>query len=366
MDVSIKVPQLASPDVPAPSEIKQQRVTLPEGFSINPNAADGKVVCTDEQGAFGTTEEAHCPEQSKVGTAVLDSSTLPSPITGAIYLGESLPSDKYRLFLTADGYGTHVKLAGSVTPDPKSGQISVEFVNLPQSPFSEFNLHFFGSERGLLATPTSCGTFQVHSEFVPWDEALGILRTTSYFSLSSGPEGSSCPGPERLFNPTLEAGTLNSTAAAHTPMVLRVRRRDGEQNVAQFAATLPSGLLASLRGVAYCPESALSELSNPSHSGIAELTSPACPASSRVGGVVAEVGAGTHPLTTQGQAYLAGPYKGAPLSLVVVVPAVSGPYDLGNAVVRSAIDVDPVTADISARSDKFPQILEGIPLRLRS
>ena len=66
-----------------------------------------------------------------------------------------------------------------------------------------------------------------------------------------------------------------------------------------------------------------------------------------------------------GKVYLAGPYKGAPLSLVVVVPAVSGPYDLGNVVVRAAIEVDPVTAQVTTISDPLPQIIEGIPLRTR-
>jgi hypothetical protein len=45
---------------------------------------------------------------------------------------------------------------------------------------------------------------------------------------------------------------------------------------------------------------------------------------------------------------------------------VSGPYDLGNVAVRVAIEVDPVTAQITAVSDPFPSILEGIPLRIRS
>jgi hypothetical protein len=64
--------------------------------------------------------------------------------------------------------------------------------------------------------------------------------------------------------------------------------------------------------------------------------------------------------------FLAGPYKGSPLSLVVVTPAVSGPYDVGNAVVRAAVNVNPVTTQVSAASDPLPQILGGIPLRLRS
>jgi hypothetical protein len=64
--------------------------------------------------------------------------------------------------------------------------------------------------------------------------------------------------------------------------------------------------------------------------------------------------------------YLAGPYKGAPLSLEVVVPAVSGPYDLGNVVVRAAVRIDRETAEIETASDPIPQILDGIPLRLRA
>src|SRR5262249_31757491 len=67
-----------------------------------------------------------------------------------------------------------------------------------------------------------------------------------------------------------------------------------------------------------------------------------------------------------GKVYLAGPYKGAPLSLAIVTPAVSGPYDLGNVVVRTAIHVDPLDAHVTALSDPLPQIFEGIPLRLRS
>ena len=49
----------------------------------------------------------------------------------------------------------------------------------------------------------------------------------------------------------------------------------------------------------------------------------------------------------------------------MVVPALSGPYDLGAVTVRVAISVDPVTAQVTAVSDPIPQILEGVPLRLR-
>jgi hypothetical protein len=76
-------------------------------------------------------------------------------------------------------------------------------------------------------------------------------------------------------------------------------------------------------------------------------------------------GAGSHPLNSPGRIYLAGPYKGAPLSLMFVVPAVSGPYDLGNVAVRSRILVDSRSAQITTLSDRIPEILDGIPLRIR-
>jgi hypothetical protein len=63
--------------------------------------------------------------------------------------------------------------------------------------------------------------------------------------------------------------------------------------------------------------------------------------------------------------YLAGPYHGAPLSLEVVIPAVAGPYDLGNVAVRAAVQVDPATAQITTVSDPLPQIVGGIPIRTR-
>ena len=95
--------------------------------------------------------------------------------------------------LTANGFDVHVKLAGTVTPDPQIRPACVSFENLPQTPFEDFNLHFFGSERGLLATPTRCGTYPVESTFEPWDSLLPKQTSTQFFTLSSGPDGSACP-----------------------------------------------------------------------------------------------------------------------------------------------------------------------------
>jgi hypothetical protein len=366
IDIDLKAPLFESPSAPSPSEIRGTTVTLPPGFTINPAAADGKSACTEAQARFGTTEEAQCPQFAKIGTLEVHSPVLPGVLPGAIYIGRPLPNERYRLFIAFDGFGVHVKLAGSAHPDPKTGQVVTEFKNLPQFPFEDFNLHFFGSERGILATPTQCGTYPVSTEFEPWDGALPNQTSTQFFTLGSGPDGAPCPNGPRPFNPGLKAASSANTAGAHTAFSLNLTRNDGEQNLSGLDVTTPPGFSATLKGVPYCPEAAIAAAAAPGYSGLAEQAHPSCPAASLVGEAIAGSGAGTHPFYAPGKVYLAGPYKSAPLSLVVITPAVSGPYDLGDVVVRTALHVDPSTAQVTAVSDPLPQILEGVPLRLRS
>ena len=365
IDVNLNVPQELSPTIPSPTELRGATVTLPAGLSINPNAADGKTACTDAEASFGTEGEAHCPEFSKVGSLEIDSSALPAPLPGFVYLGQPLPGSRYRIFLVADGFATHIKLAGTVTPDPGTGQLVIAFTDLPQSPLTAFDMHFFGSERGLLATPTRCGTYPVTTTFSPWDSSLGTQTSTQFFTLNSGPEGSQCPGASRPFNPSLYTGVTDNTAGAHTRFLLDLKRNDGDQFLSELSATTPPGFTATLAGVPYCPESAIRTASDPTYSGLAEEANPSCPPASQVGIASTGVGAGDHPLYVAGRVYLAGPYNGAPLSLVVITPAVSGPYDLGDVVVRVALHVDRTDAHITATSDQLPTIVDGIPLRVR-
>lgn len=79
-----------------------------------------------------------------------------------------------------------------------------------------------------------------------------------------------------------------------------------------------------------------------------------------------ETGAGARPFALPGRVYLTGGYRGAPYGLSIVVPAKAGPFDLGEVVVRAAINVDRTTAALTVDSDPFPQIVKGVPLRMRS
>ncbi len=365
LDIVLKVPQSTSPNTPSDSEIKGATVRLPEGFSINPNAADGKSTCSDEQARFGVTDEARCPEFAKVGTVSLNSNALPSAIAGGIYLGDPLPDDRYRIIAVADGYGTHIKFTGHTHADPVTGQITTVFPSLPQAPLTEFSIHFFGSERGLFGTPTKCGTFPVESEFEPWSGGPN-QTSTQFFQITSGPGGGPCPADTRPFDPGFRAVGASNGAGAHSPISVYITRQDGDQTLSSIGVNTPPGVTATLKGVPKCPDAAVRGIEDPSWSGHAEQANSKCPSGSQVGVSEAGAGAGSRPYYAGGKVYLTGPYKGAPLSFTVVTPAISGPYDLGNIVSRVAVNLDPTTAAVTAVSDPLPQVVGGIPLRLRS
>jgi hypothetical protein len=362
LDVDLKSPQFLT-FADEPSEIKEATVTLPEGFNINPDAADGQSECREAEAEFASEGPAHCPDTSKIGTFSIGTPALPTRLEGAVYLGEPKPGDQYRLFMTASGFGMNIKLKGSVIPNEK-GQLTAVFPELPQAPFEDFQLHLFSGERGLMATPTACTIYTVAAEFYPWNSSLAEQETSQTFGLDEGPHGSECPGQIRPFTPSLEAGTADATAGAFSSFSLKLDREDGDQDLGHLNFTMPPGLTANLHGVSYCPDAAIAQAA--STLGRVEQADPSCPASSEIGTSNVAAGPGTHPFHATGRIYLAGPFQGAPLSLVTITPALAGPYDYGTVVVRVALHIDPADAHVIADSETVPEIIGGIPLRLRS
>jgi hypothetical protein len=145
---------------------------------------------------------------------------------------------------------------------------------------------------------------------------------------------------------------------------MNIARADGNQELKGVDVTLPPGLTAKLAGVRYCPPAALAAAA--ANSGVAEAAASSCPAASLIGHADIAAGSGPSPIRIGGKVFLAGPYKGAPLSLAVVTPATAGPFDLGSVVVRVALFVDPRTAQVRAVSDPIPHVYGGALLDLRS
>ncbi len=363
LNLDLSSPQFLS-HASEPSEIKSATVTLPAGFTINPDAADGQTECTEAQANFNSEGPAECPDTSKIGTFSIGTPALPERLEGSVYLGEPKPGDQYRLFETASGFGMNIKFVGSVKPNPETGQLTAYFENLPQAPFEDFQLHLFSGERALMATPTSCTIYTVSAEFYPWNSGLAEQESSQTFGLDEGPHGTECPGQVRPFSPTLEAGTFDATAGAFSSFNLKLNREDGDQDLGKLNFTLAPGLSANLNGVTYCPEADIEAAKTTS--GRAEQADPSCPASSQIGTTNVAAGPGIHPFHATGKIYFAGPFQGAPLSLVAITPALAGPYDYGTVVIRVALHVDPSDAHVTADSEIVPEIIGGIPLRLRS
>jgi hypothetical protein len=364
LDVEIKVPQSTNPDTLATPPLKRAVVTLPQGVSVNPSAADGLGACSQAQIDLASASEPTCPDASKIGTVALQTPLVPGTLTGSIYLARQFDNPFHSLlagYIVVDDptTGVVIKIPGNLTPDPTTGQITGVFDNNPQFPFSDLKLHFKGGDRGVLATPESCGTFTTTSALTPWSAPdSGPDSTPSDpFNINSG-----CVSG---FAPSFTAGTQNPQAGAFSPFVLSFSRSDTDQNLQGLSVKLPPGMLAKLAGVQLCSDQALASISDQPGTGAAQAANPSCPAGSQVGTVQTGAGVGSSPLFLGGKAYLTGPYKGAPYGLAVVVPALAGPFDLGTVVVRQALFVDPTTAQVTAVSDPFPTILDGIPLRLR-
>ena len=347
----------------SPSEIRSTIVTLPAGFTINPDAADGQSDCTDARANFGTEDPAECPDNAKIGTFAMETPSLSGPLEGSVYIGEPKPGEQYRLFLTATGFGINAKLIGLFKPNPETGQLTAYFENLPQAPFDDFQLHLFSGERALMATPIACTIYTTRGNFFPWDGSLPNVESDQNFGLSTGPHGDGCPGPIRPFEPTLEAGTSTPTAGAFSAFSLKLNRDDGDQYLGKLNFTMPPGLTANLHGVTYCPEVDITAAA--AESGTFEQNNPSCPLSSEIGTSNVAAGPGSHPFHALGKIYLAGPFQGAPLSLVAITPALAGPYDYGTVVVRVALHIDPTDAHVIADSETVPEIIGGIPLRMR-
>jgi hypothetical protein len=375
------------------AHLKDTTVVLPTGIALNPGAADGLGACTSAQaGLVGTgfpspnpihfrTTSVGCPLNSKIGTAQVSTPILADPLDGAVYLAaqEDNPfGSKFAIYLVIDDSKTGIKatLAGRVSPDKQTGQITTVFQNNPQAPVEDIELDFFGGSRSSLANPDVCGTHTTRTELTPWSAvdpdhptAAEIAVSEDPVTIDAPPAGqSTCATSKaaRPFNLGFSARSTNPTAGATTPFVLRLTRPDGSQELDEVSVTTPPGFSAILKGVGICSEAALAAAGAPGRTGAAEFANPSCPASSQVGTTTIGAGVGPTPVYVKtGRIYLSGPYKGAPLSFAFVVPALAGPFDLGVQIVRTALYVNPKTAQVNAKSDPIPQLLEGVPLQIR-
>jgi hypothetical protein len=396
-DFDIEVPQYESLNTPATPELKSATVTLPPGVSLDPAAADGLRGCP-ETGSEGINIEGseateigeggvpgarysnspyhddeehlapgHCPAASTVGVVEVSTPVLSKPLEGHLFLAEPkcggagqvpcTPADAangnlFGVYLEAAGSGVIVKLRGTLSVDPATGQLTTHFEENPQLPFSDLTLRIKGGPRAPLANPQTCGQASTLGELVPWSSPITPTATPlSSFDVDWDGNGGACPASLPLA-PSFSAGTVQSAANAFSPLTVTLSRGDREQDLAQVTVQTPPGLLGLLSKVTLCEEPL--------------AAAGACPEASRIGSVSVSAGSGSHPYWVQGRVYLTGPYNGAPFGLSIVVPAVAGPFNLGNVNVRATISVNSETSALTVTSGPLPQVIDGVPLRVRT
>jgi hypothetical protein len=357
----LKLPHDESPEGIDTSQLKTATVTLPEGMTLNPSAA-GEITeaCTPAQArihseTFGVT----CPAKSKIGTVALEVPTLPpESLQGNIYLGGpegggAITGPPYTIYLNAEStrYGVDVRLEGTVTPNETTGQLTATFADNPEQPFTNAILRFNGGALAPLANPLACGTASPAATLIPYIGSFATSTpTVEPFTVDSDNKGGTCASPVPF---SLSQSVVNQPpgyGGAKTSYTLNLQRGEGQQYLSQIKTVLPPGLVGLIPAVTRCGEP--------------QASKGECPETSKIGRVDVSAGAGTRPYGFVGNVYLTGPYGGAPFGLSVVVPAVAGPFDLGNVVTRGTIEIEPYTAQVVVTST-LPTIVKGIPLRLR-
>jgi hypothetical protein len=388
----VKVPQSLEPGALSTPQLRDAVVTLPEGMSISPGIVDGIQACdasgpeginftgpeSEEVGLNGELQLApgHCPNASTVGTAEAITPLLPEPLKGHVYLArpgcggagqaacteqDALDGNLYQLYLELGGTGAlgnagvQIKVPGFTEANPATGQITTKFLNDPQLPFSELKIHLNGGPRAPIDNPATCGPAATTSDLTPWSlpgitpqgvSVTGIpdATTSSFFDVIG------CADPVGL-SPGFSAGTVSPQAGAFSAFTLNFTRQDREQFLSGIQVHTPAGLLGMLSSVPLCGEP--------------QAQQGTCPEASKIGTTRVASGAGSHPFEIGGNVYLTTGYRGAPFGLSIVTDAVAGPFNLGLVVVRARIDVDPETSELTVTSDPLPQIVFGVPLRLK-
>jgi hypothetical protein len=364
--IDIHVPQNDDPNGLATPDLERAHVRMPAGTVISPPAGDGLQACSDDATAptgasdnqFGlhSTAAVACPAASQVGTLRITTPLLPDPLEGHAYLGkpecdpcssaDAQQGRMVKLLLEAQGPGVRVKVMGSVAVDQQTGQLTASFDENPPLPFEDLSLSLNAGSRAPLANGSTCAIpLQATAAFTPNSSDTPVPAVSDPFTLGG------CPS--QRFGPAFTAGTTSNQAGAFSPFSLAFSRADDDQDLGAVSVQMPPGLLGVLKGLERCGEP--------------QASAGTCGAGSLIGQVAVTAGSGSNPLLVQGgRVYLTGPYKGAPFGLSIVVNAVAGPFDLGNVVVRAAIEVDPHTARLTVLSDPLPSVLDGIPLHLRT
>jgi hypothetical protein len=198
--VQLSMPQNESPEGLFAAQLRDATVVFPAGVTLGPSWMEGLVGCSEVEFGLASAQLGTCPAASTIGTVRLQTPLLsgsPEELEGHLYMATPNANPfgvPLALYLEAQGSGLLVKLAGQLTQNPATGQLTLSFEDLPQLSFSDIELAFFGGHTALLASPPTCGVFTATSDLVPWSASPDAVPSAS-FQIDAGAGGGPCPGP---------------------------------------------------------------------------------------------------------------------------------------------------------------------------
>ena len=354
-NVDLRVPQNEGAEGLGTADLKDAVVRFPKGVVLSPSAATGLVSCNEAQIGLGTSQPVECPNASKVGVVSVITPALTGELRGFLYLGGPpsgvITKPPFTLYLTLTGKGVLVKIRGTVTPNPVTGQLTTVFDENPQFPFSELKLQLNGGSRAPDANPSVCGEYHAESVLTPWTSPFEEDATPGSFPFAITGCGLS------RFAPSFAASTLSNQAGGYSTFRVNFAREDTDEDLGGLTVTTPPGLSGNLSNVPLCGEPQAAE--------------GTCPAASQIGELTAGAGPGPEPVFIKGgRVYITGPYDGAPFGLTIDVSERAGPLDLGTGpcdceVVRATVNVDPRTAQLTVTNGSLPTGKYGIPFQVK-
>ncbi len=341
------------------STVKRIQLTFPVGMEINPAVGNGLTTCSAANIDAGG---GSCPAGSVMGTVSMNTPLLPGAQTGNVYLEDpgAGAANRYKLAIVINLSGQDIVVHGTAQvsgngagSDAGTGQVTADFDNIPDLPFTNLAVNLETGAEALLTNPAACGDHDFGATITPHttggiDAARTVTGTISYDGL-----GGACPGTDP-FSPTLSGSVSTTAAGAHPNLTLTVDRLDKHQQLRKVKFSLPVGLAGSATAAPTCSQAS-------ADAGTCITTAP----NSQVGSVAVKVGSGTETLDiATGKIFNTVAPANRPAKLTAVIPVVVGPYDLGKII--TPIDVS-LRSDlgIDAETGTLPIRWEGIPVRIR-
>jgi hypothetical protein len=337
---------LGTPD----GAVKDVRVDLPPGLSVNPQAAP---LCTTDQLAASA-----CPAASRVGTNYVQavSPVLPALITAPVYNIDPPPGVPAKFGFTVPITGDVIYLTGGVAWD---GDYHESFVinDLPSSiPLASTRLVFDGTagDGTFITLPSGCAgpqTTQLHVD------SYADPSTQLAYSATTPVGVTGCQGLP--FAPTIATTTDTHQAGAPAGLTLDVTLPQNPAGKDQpNTATLRDASVALPAGMSLNPSAATGlQGCTDEQLGRGTTRPVACPAGSAIGDVAIETPVlPAHAVS--GKVYLGQPISGDPLSgdeYRIFLDAESARYGISVRLVGH-VRADPTTGQLTATFSDNPQI----------